>query len=544
MSRPGPRSEPSAVELIEEAVHLVRRAPASALATYYFGAVPFVLALLFFWAHTTWFRPSGASVAWSALGLALLFGLMKALQSEFCGQLRACHVGQLAPAWSWRRFGRVLVVQTILQPWALIAVLISLVIAVPFGWVYAYAQAATAVGAEEGTHRRAVAAAKLWSAQNHVALLLFSGVALLVWMNLAAGFGVIPWLANRLLGIESVFGFSGWSVVNSTFLASVSALTWLVVDPVIKAFYTLWEFHGRARHTGDDIRIEFDFARPTAVRAVAVALLLVVGLLGTALPTIAAGEPPKHEAIAPTQLNRAIDDVLTGPDFTWRMPPVPEPPAKETSAFGRFFEQGRKWIIDALKGVGHSIGRVVRWLVDWLSNRKPDASPSSSGGAAVAMAQVLVYGLIAIIVGLLLWIIWIVARQMYQTAKTTVVAEAVAAAAPDLRDENVQAAQLPVDGWLAMAREQAARGEWRLALRALYLATLARLAGENLISLARFKTNLDYERELRRRALSRTEVVSHFSHRRRTFEEVWYGRVIPTAGDVEAWLREFEGAAK
>ena len=96
------------------------------------------------------------------------------------------------------------------------------------------------------------------------------------------------------------------------------------------------------------------------------------------------------------------------------------------------------------------------------------------------------------------------------------------------------------DGWLALAREQMERGEWRLALRALYLATLARLAGEGLISLATFKTNLDYEREVRRRALSRAEVVTRFAARRREFEAVWYGREHPGESHVRAWMAELE----
>src|SRR5204863_6692298 len=122
-------------------------------------------------------------------------------------------------------------------------------------------------------------------------------------------------------------------------------------------------------------------------------------------------------------------------------------------------------------------------------------------------------------VGFSLWRGWLVGQQARRSARPILAEQAVADAAPDLTDENVQAAQLPADGWLALAREQAARGEWRLALRALYLATLARLAAEGLISLAKFKTNLDYEREVRRRALSREEITAAFARRRREFED-------------------------
>jgi len=36
------------LELVEEAFHLVRLAPAGVLAAYYLGSLPFVLALLYF----------------------------------------------------------------------------------------------------------------------------------------------------------------------------------------------------------------------------------------------------------------------------------------------------------------------------------------------------------------------------------------------------------------------------------------------------------------------------------------------------------------
>ncbi len=99
---------------------------------------------------------------------------------------------------------------------------------------------------------------------------------------------------------------------------------------------------------------------------------------------------------------------------------------------------------------------------------------------------------------------------------------------------------MPSHEWLELARAQLARGEWRLALRALYLASLASLGARGLVSLARAKTNLDYERELARRAAGRTEVVSGFRARRLSFECVWYGRVSAEESVVRAWLAELE----
>jgi len=49
---------------------------------------------------------------------------------------------------------------------------------------------------------------------------------------------------------------------------------------------------------------------------------------------------------------------------------------------------------------------------------------------------------------------------------------------PDLADENIRADQLPEDGWTKLARELLERGEFRLAMRAFYLASLAHLRSE------------------------------------------------------------------
>jgi hypothetical protein len=95
--------------------------------------------------------------------------------------------------------------------------------------------------------------------------------------------------------------------------------------------------------------------------------------------------------------------------------------------------------------------------------------------------------------------------------------------APDLHDENIGANQLPEDGWIALARELLEKGDLRLALRAYYLASLAQLADRNLISIARYKSNRDYERELVRRAHALPQLTGLFSENVSTFDRVWYG---------------------
>ena len=56
MKRSNRQLEKGAIDLIEEAVHLLRGAPLSVLAIYYMGALPFILSLLYFWADMS--RPN------------------------------------------------------------------------------------------------------------------------------------------------------------------------------------------------------------------------------------------------------------------------------------------------------------------------------------------------------------------------------------------------------------------------------------------------------------------------------------------------------
>src|SRR5580765_3961786 len=95
-----------AVELSEEAFHLLRGVPASTLAGYYLGSLPFVLALLFFWSDMSRSAFAEQRLAAGALGLSLLFFWMKAWQAVFAQELLARLSGEAAPGWTVSRLLR------------------------------------------------------------------------------------------------------------------------------------------------------------------------------------------------------------------------------------------------------------------------------------------------------------------------------------------------------------------------------------------------------------------------------------------------------
>ncbi|WP_415908628.1 hypothetical protein [Oleiharenicola sp. Vm1] len=187
-------------------------------------------------------------------------------------------------------------------------------------------------------------------------------------------------------------------------------------------------------------------------------------------------------------------------------------------------------------------------MSDLLPGRDRDdgtSDPARGARASLGWMDALQFGAYALLVGvagLLLWVVWkVVAHNRAHPPAAAAASGGAPAGAPDLRDESVEASRLPAHEWLALARTQLAAGEWRLAWRALFLATLATHAHDGLLSLAKFKTNLDYERELRRRAHGRATLVEDFRSRRRAFEAVWYGREAASPEVARDWLRQLEG---
>src|SRR5215472_666487 len=77
------------LDLLEEAVHLLRAAPLSVLGWYLAGAAPFVLVLLYFWTDMSWSADARRDCAIDALFVAIAFVWMKFCQAMFARGLGA-----------------------------------------------------------------------------------------------------------------------------------------------------------------------------------------------------------------------------------------------------------------------------------------------------------------------------------------------------------------------------------------------------------------------------------------------------------------------
>ncbi len=538
------RQGKGAFDLIEEATQLLRTAPAAVLAVYYLGAIPFVLGLLFFWADMSRSPFANQHLADASLAMSLLFLWMKFWQVVFARRVRAQVAGTSPPALNFRRGARIFLTQTILQPLGLFLIPLSMVPVLPFAWVYAFFQNATALADGEGRtpelFKKSCRQAALWPRQNNIALAILVGFAFYVFINWATVCLILPQLFKMLFGVQSVFSKSPWSMLNTTFFAATFGLTYLCVDPVLKTFYALRCFYGESLQSGEDLKAEL---KPFVVSAqtIAAAIFICSAIFLSPPARAADAAPPAHPQnaaqVSPPDLDKAINQTIHERKYTWRMPreQVEEGDA-DRGMVAQFFDKVgtllRKWA-----------RAVLQWLDEWLKKLTHNWHPSSVGAKSsgygwIMSIQLLLWGLIAVAFTALAIFLYCVWRDRWKS-RAAIASEAILPV-PDIADENVNADQLPEDGWTKLARELLERGEFRLAMRAYYLASLSHLATRNLISLARFKSNRDYERELRRRGHSFPELLSVFSDNISIFERIWYGMYEVNPGLVNQFASNVE----
>ena len=540
-----------ALDLIEEAVHLLRRAGLGQLASYYIGSLPFVLGLLYFWADMSRSAFARWHCAEAALGLAALFLWMKVWQAVFVHGLKQRMHGDGECGWSALRVVRLIKFQASIQPLGLFCLPVALLATIPFGWGYAFFQNALVVGGEQGNvaqvYRKSLQQAFLWPAQNHVILAVVFLLGCFVFINLSVAMAFAPYLVKMLIGLDTVFTRTGIHIVNTTFLTTACGLTYLCIDPVIKTVYVLRCFYGESLATGEDLKVHLkSWMRPARLGAG----LIVILLMGAAGLQAAEGgggardnadwvspQPTRQSFMRPAELDRSIAEVLSRREYRWRLPrgSVEGQAGRFPSLIQRVF----RWVRNVFKAVG----RVLRRVLEWLKKLLPvgPAKNSSGGryrGGWMKNARMLALLLLA---GATLTVGFYLRGLRRRRARRTGVEKTTAVmVAPDLADERVAADRLPSSGWAVMAQSLMDQGEFRLALRAFYLAGLAFLAERDLIVIARYKSDHEYERDLRRRIHVKPDLLEAFAKNLALFEKAWYGSWKLTRRDLQAFAANFE----
>jgi len=513
------------IDLLEEAFFVLRNIPPALLLSYLIGTVPFILGLLYFWTDMSRSPFAAAYVGQSAVGMAFLYIWMKAWHSVFASRLLSNLTGEFPQPFSALRTFRMIAAQLAVQSFSWIMVPIFGITTIGLPWVQAFFHSYSITA--DGNHtdlrsaiKRAWNLSNLWQAQNHVMVFLLLLFTVSIFNGIAILIIAVPFLLNSLFGIETVFTYAGPAALfNSTFLAIAGSLTYLCVNPLIKTAYVLRAFYGQSLRSGADLlaelrAIEITEEKPERSNAKSLVLssVLVLMLFG------AVNGSEAQNQVAPDQLDKSIDQVIHQREYQWRLPREQQD-----------LKNDQSFMLDFIKGVQDTL---VRWfepfqkffkkVIQWIYDKVFPASQNSNAQKApISDQSVWLIVLIAAAVLLLGFLLYRMYKGRQQDEVIT--AQEAAVAIPDLKDEDTTADQFPEEGWLSLARDYMERGELRLALRALYLSSLALLSRRGILTITKYKSNREYNRELQRKAQTNRDLLNAFQENLFLFERSWYG---------------------
>ena len=482
----------SGIELLERALELLRHKGLQGVSIYAIGALPMACALLFYFADMAYNSRSNTHLAEYSLVLTLLFLWKNIWQAVFSNSLYDSLTGDVR-SWTRPRILRMILVTTAVQPLALILLPIAIVATLPYPQVLGFFKNLQLFSAGEVPNpvglswRLSLYGAK----QNYIALGVISLASLLTFLNCGFLLLTLPQLAKTFLGVESDLARMGPGVASPVLLVAVCLIVYLVFDPLLDAFYAIRCFHSETAETAEDLRIDFR-------RAAGIGLILML--------TVTAMHAQQQPSPSVNKIDKAIEKVLERDEFLWRAPKEGDNPAWLTS-LNRMWTRATDWF-----------GKLLKKMFD---KDKDQSLPPLAGGADRSTLETMLFIAAAVfLVALGAIFYW----QRSQTqAPVTGVATTLHAVAVDLKDETVTADQLPEEEWLALANAEADKGEFRLATRALYLAVLNHLMHRNLVSIKKWKSGLEYLRELERRARQSPQVPQLFGQYLLLFEQGWYG---------------------
>ncbi|HEX7359160.1 MAG TPA: hypothetical protein VF283_01585 [Bryobacteraceae bacterium] len=512
-----------ALDRWEEALQLLRRQRAGSWMRYFFGAIPFLLILLYFVRDMASGLAAGRCLPESLL-CVLAFFWHCYWKARFAGELASAL--EREPEAKHSGVAQCLFVQMVLQSLKLFLLPLALIAVVPSVWTCAFFRSATLEADRPGCTlrtvvRRSASQASAFPRANWLALLLTMALNAVVFIDLLILILLLPQLTKIFTGYENEWTRNAGHLLSFNLVAAAIALAWFLMDPMLQAYFTVNRFHSVARRDGRDLLVR--------LRRMAALLPIVLAIGVTTIPAVCtASETPTEprasargaalsaQTVSEQDLDKTVSETLSRDEFGWER-------ASQSGISNSFFGRLSREVNAALNRVGAWISEVIHRLLGGQSEPKKQKRPRGHPRPASWMYAIGGIMLLAILAAL--------ARM--RTRRTPVPnPPAPGAKQPDAADEQMLATDVPEDEWLRLAREYRSKGEIRLAVRAMYLSNLAYLGARQLISVQKSKTNGIYERELFLRTRERS-LTAPFSSTNRIYERAWYGFHEVTAECIE-----------
>ncbi|MBN1865332.1 MAG: hypothetical protein JW808_10560 [Victivallales bacterium] len=534
----------TAIECTEESLHLLRVKLGVLMPVYLLGTLPFVLGLIYFLNDMRQSSDALRMLPPYAVLMALLMLWKNTFQALFCRKVMECLTHSARTRASFDEISEIALKQGIVQPAALVLLPVSALLVCLLPWTLSFFNSFTVVVASErGSIKDNIVSASRNTVRYPVETYLLCATILVVFTMAVLNAGMLifllPFMLKTFLGVNTPFANLGGTdlffnlVFNSTFWSVVLGAAYLCVDPLCKTAYTVRLFYAESVFKGFDMLASLGRLRRASSTAAA-GLIIVACMI--CLP--ASGDSGQAEvgpiadaAANAERLDSSIERVLSRREYSWRMP---------QSAAG---ESERGLIITYLDSLVDFIDDVLDKIYSWLENILPSMSQQrgASGLASFASwvsANSMMLSVIFLAILAALGFIAFKRRRRYAMAEG--IEPQRIPEAPDLRDNNIVADLLKNSEWLELARKMIAEGQLRLAIRAIFLASIVSLSEQNALTIAKHKTNLDYLREVRRRRHGSLRTIEAFRDSLSVFESVWYGNCVPDEILVDSFMSNFK----
>ena len=549
----------SSLQILEEAFHLLRSIDVKYFLILFLGTTTFAGGLLFFIADMSRSGLARETVIPSSIGVTMLYFWMRFCQVKFCeGLWRTINHGSavsISGTLKFRNLSALLLMQAFHMP----LMLAGLLFVIPLGWIIATFQNFTVLAFTKDFGRRSFQGLLKSSlrnshyewGQNHGILVVLLIVSLFVWLNIVGTCLGLATFGKAFFGIESAFTLSPLAaLLNSTFFIGTLLLAYLLISPVMKAVYVLRCFYAESRVTGEDLlsrlascrAIRKSSSRENSMRDKA-SQVFIIAVIFCFLPgwvgALSADENPSSHAF-----ESELSEIFKQKKYQWQL-------SRRVGTELADSEEG--WLARRMRELAESTQELLRSIDQWFDQMMEKATRDAAGASGGSSSDSLKgfeglkstfsLGLIAVVVGLILWLAFLLYRKYRDTSGNQKL-ENIPAEVVDLQSEDIVASQLPEGEWMRLAREQISKGDRRLAIRALFLATLANLGEKGVIMIARFKSNRDYRRELELKLRKKSELRTAFDENTTLFEESWYGWHPVEEETVEDFLKNHEIIAK
>jgi hypothetical protein len=228
------------IDLLEEAIHLLRKTSAITYAYYILGATPFALLFFQLLADASYHRYLAEHLSDSAIRLAVGYCWMKGFQALACQRLLASYSGEPVRRRGPLELLRLWSAQCAIQPWGILIKPMAFIAMVPSPFVDAFFQTASVViTGNRGDFMRCV---QLSTSKIGPGLIL-NGIIfvfrIVMFVCVYSTLATLPFLCKMLFGIETLLTRNFQWLVSVPFILGTGFVSYLIIDLLLKSFYVI-----------------------------------------------------------------------------------------------------------------------------------------------------------------------------------------------------------------------------------------------------------------------------------------------------------------